>query len=78
MEPLYPNGSVALMKQTGFDYDGAVTRPHLEWKNLHQKVYRKRKGLLRIHQPLITTILFAPYEDEPKIVGINESGIFFH
>ena len=24
MEPSYPNGSVALMKQTGFDYDGAV------------------------------------------------------
>ncbi len=36
-----------------FDYDELLCpRPHLEWKNLHQEVYREAEGLrLRIHQP---------------------------
>ena len=44
MEPLYPNGSVALMKQTGFWLWWCCLRPHLEWKNLpSRKSIGKRK-----------------------------------
>ena len=67
MEPLYPNGSVALMKQTGFDYDGGGLRPHLEREDLYQeKSIGRLKGLrLESINPDYDD-LFAPYEDEPK------------
>ena len=45
MEPLYPNGSVALMKQTGFDYDGAVYALIWNGKTYIKKVYRETEGL---------------------------------
>ena len=45
MEPLYPNGSVALMKQTGFDYDGAVYALIWNGKTYIKKVYREAEGL---------------------------------
>ena len=70
MEPLYPNGSVALMKQTGFDYDGAVYALMWNGKTYIKKVYREAEGLrLESINPDYDD-LFAPYEDEPKIVGI--------
>ena len=70
MEPLYPNGSVALMKQTGFDYDGAVYALIWNGKTYIKKVYREVDGLrLESINPDYDD-LFAPYEDEPKIVGI--------
>ena len=70
MEPLYPNGSVALMKQTGFDYDGAVYALIWNGKTYIKKVYREAEGLrLESINPDYDD-LFAPYEDEPKIVGI--------
>ena len=43
MEPLYPNGSVALMKQTGFDYDGAVYALIWNGKPTSRKSIGKRK-----------------------------------
>ena len=70
MEPSYPNGSVALMKQTGFDYDGAVYALMWNGKTYIKKVYREEEGLrLESINPAYDD-LFAPYEDEPKIVGI--------
>ena len=70
MEPSYPNGSVALMKQTGFDYDGAVYALMWNGKTYIKKVYREEKGLrLESINPAYDD-LFVPYEDEPKIVGI--------
>ena len=52
MEPSYPNGSVALMKQTGFDYDGAVYALMWNGKTYIKKVYREEEGPPpRVHQP---------------------------
>ena len=70
MEPKYPNGSVALMKQTGFDYDGAVYALMWNGKTYIKKVYREAEGLrLESINPDYDD-LFAPYEDQPSIVGI--------
>ena len=70
MEPKYPNGSVALMKQTGFDYDGAVYALLWNGKTYIKKVYREADGLrLESINPDYDD-LFAPYEDNPTIVGI--------
>ena len=70
MEPKYPNGSVALMKQTGFDYDGAVYALMWNGKTYNKKVYREAEGLrLESINPDYED-LFAPYEDQPSIVGI--------
>lgn len=70
MEPKYPNGSVALMKQTGFDYDGAVYALMWNGKTYIKKVYREEDGLrLESINPDYED-LFAPYEDRPQIVGI--------
>ena len=70
MEPKYPNGSVALMKQTGFDYDGAVYALMWNGKTYIKKVYREAEGLrLESINPDYED-LFAPYEDQPSIVGI--------
>ncbi len=70
MEPLYPNGSVALMKQTGFDYDGAVYALMWNGKPTSRKAIEESEGLrLESINPDYDD-LFAPYEDEPKIVGI--------
>ena len=70
MEPKYPNGSVALMKQTGFDYDGAVYALMWNGKTYIKKVYREAEGLrLESINPDYED-LFAPYEDQPTIVGI--------
>ncbi|MBP2621532.1 helix-turn-helix domain-containing protein [Streptococcus panodentis] len=70
MEPKYPNGSVALMKQTGFDYDGAVYALLWNGKTYIKKVYRETEGLrLESINPDYDD-LFAPYEDQPQIVGI--------
>ena len=70
MEPKYPNGSVALMKQTGFDYDGAVYALMWNGKTYIKKVYREAEGLrLESINPDYED-LFALYEDQPSIVGI--------
>ena len=47
-----------------------LSTPHLEWKTYIKKVYREAEGLrLESINPDYDD-LFAPYEDEPKIVGI--------
>ena len=70
MEPTYQNGEVALIRETGFDYDGAVYAVVWDSQTYIKKVYREAEGLrLESINPDYDD-LFAPYEDEPKIVGI--------
>ncbi len=58
--------------ETDWFYDGAVYALIWNGKTVIKKVYRGDEGL----PSTLTTILFAPYEDEPKIVGIVV-GTFF-
>ena len=45
MEPKYQNGSVALIREIGFDYDGAVYAVVCNSQTYIKRVYREEKGL---------------------------------
>ena len=45
MEPKYQNGSVALIRETGFDYDGAVYAVVCNNQTYIKRVYREEDGL---------------------------------
>ena len=45
MEPKYQNGSVALIRETGFDYDGAVYAVVCSNQTYIKRVYREENGL---------------------------------
>ncbi|WP_443031969.1 XRE family transcriptional regulator, partial [Streptococcus parasuis] len=45
MEPTYQNGEVALIRETGFDYDGAVYAVVWDSQTYIKKVYREEEGL---------------------------------
>ena len=51
MEPKYQNGSVALIRETGFDYDGAVYAVVCNNQTYIKRVYREEDGLtFGLHQ----------------------------
>ena len=52
MEPKYQNGSVALIRETGFDYDGAVYAVVCNNQTYIKRVYREEDGWYMIH-PLV-------------------------
>ncbi|HFS1372765.1 TPA: XRE family transcriptional regulator [Streptococcus suis] len=45
MSPTYLDGEVALIRETGFDYDGAVYALVWEGQTFIKKLYREKKGL---------------------------------
>ena len=45
MEPKYQDGSVALIRETGFDYDGAVYAVVCNSQTYIKRVYREEQGL---------------------------------
>ncbi|HEM5140158.1 TPA: helix-turn-helix transcriptional regulator [Streptococcus suis] len=70
MEPVYPDGDVALIRATGFDYDGAVYA--LSWNGsvYIKKLYREEDGFRMVSiNKAKNPERFIPYEDEPIIVG---------
>lgn len=70
MEPKYQNGSVALIRETGFDYDGAVYAVVWNSQTYIKRVYREKHGLRLVSiNPEYQDILIS-YDDDPRIVGI--------
>ncbi|MDY2775816.1 MAG: S24 family peptidase [Streptococcus infantarius] len=69
MEPTYQNGSVALIRETGFDYDGAVYAVVWNSQTYIKKVYREENGLRLVSINKDYTDKFAPYDENPRIVG---------
>lgn len=70
MEPKYQNGSVALIRETGFDYDGAVYAVVCNNQTYIKRVYREENGLRLVSiNPKHKDILIS-YEEDPRIVGI--------
>lgn len=69
MEPTYQNGSVALIRETGFDYDGAVYAVVWNLQTYIKKVYREAEGLRLVSINKDYADKFAPYDDNPRIVG---------
>ena len=70
MEPKYQNGSVALMRETGFDYDGAVYAVVCNNQTYIKRVYREENGLRLVSINPTYQDIFISYEEDPRIVGI--------
>ena len=69
MEPKYQNGSVALIRETGFDYDGAVYAVVWHSQTFIKKVYREENGLRLVSINKDYKDIRIPYDENPRIVG---------
>lgn len=69
MEPDYPNGSVALIKDTGYDYDGAVYAVDWDGQSYIKKVYKEKDGMRLVSLNKKYDDKFAAWEEEPRIIG---------
>ena len=69
MEPKYHNDSVALIRETGFDYDGAVYAVVWNSQNFIKKVYREEGGLRLVSINKAYKDIYIPYDENPRIVG---------
>lgn len=69
MEPKYHNDSVALIRETGFDYDGAVYAVVWNSQTFIKKVYREENGLRLVSINKDYKDIQIPYDENPRIVG---------
>lgn len=69
MEPKYKDGQVALIKETGFDYDGAIYAVVWDGQTYIKKVYKEEDGLRLVSLNSKYSDKFAPYDEEPRIIG---------
>lgn len=69
MEPVYQDGEVALIKEGGFDYNGAVYAIAWNDKVYIKKVYLEDEGYRLVSINKDYPDKFAPAEDKPRIVG---------
>lgn len=70
MEPKYQNGSVALIRETGFDYDGAVYAVVCNTQTYIKRVYQEERGLRLVSINPKYRDIFLLYDEDPRIVGI--------
>lgn len=70
MEPKYQNGSVALIRETRFDYDGAVYAVVCNSQTYIKRVYREEYGLRLVSINPKYQDVFLSYDEDPRIVGI--------
>lgn len=70
MEPKYHNGSVALIRETGFDYDGAVYAVVRSNQTYIKRVYREEDGLRLISINPKYKDAFISYDEDPRVVGL--------
>ena len=69
MTPEFENGSVALIRQTTFDYDGAVYAVEWDAQTYIKHVYREKDGLRLVSANPDYPDKFAPFDDAPRIIG---------
>lgn len=70
MEPKYQNRSVALIRETGFDYDGAVYAVVCNSQTYIKRVYREEHGLKLVSINPKYRDIFLSYDEDPRVVGI--------
>jgi len=70
MEPKYHNGSVALIRETGFDYDGAVYAVVCNNQTYIKRVYREEYGLRLVSINPKYEDIFISYDEDPRVVGV--------
>ncbi len=70
MEPVYPDGDVALIRASGFDYDGAVYTFSWNGSTYIKKFYREEDGFRMVSiNKTKNPDRFIPYEVESIVVG---------
>ena len=69
MEPKFLDGSVALIKDTGWDYDGAIYAVDWDGQSYIKKVYKEKDGLRLVSLNDKYDDKFAKWEEEPRIIG---------
>ena len=69
MEPTYHNGEVALIRESGFDYDGAVYAVVWDSHSYIKKVYREKDGLRLVSINKDYPDKFVSYDDNPRVIG---------
>ena len=69
MEPKYQNGSVALIRETGFDYNGAVYAVVWNEQTYIKRVYLEEDGIRLVSINQKYKDKFIPYNDDPRIIG---------
>lgn len=69
MLPDYVSGEIALIKQTGFDYDGAVYAVVINGQTVIKKVYREDDGIRLVSINTDYADRFVSYEEDITIVG---------
>lgn len=69
MTPEFENGSVALIRQTTFDYDGAVYAVEWDGQTYIKHVYREKDGLRLVSTNPEYPDKFAPFDESPRIIG---------
>ena len=69
MEPVYLSGEVALIREGGFDYDGAVYAVVWNERVYIKKVYLEEVGYRLVSLNPDYSEMFASAEDNPRIVG---------
>ena len=69
MEPAYVNREVALNREGGFDYDGAVYAVVWNERAYIKKVYLEEDGYRLVSLNPDYSDMFASAEDNPRIVG---------
>lgn len=69
MEPTYHNGSVALIRETGFDYDGAVYAVVWNSQTFIKKVYREEEGIRLVSINKDYKDIHITYDENPRIIG---------
>ena len=70
MEPKYHNGSVALIRETGFDYDGAVYAVVCNNQTYLKRVYREEEGLRLVSINPKYKDIFITYDKDSRVVGV--------
>ncbi len=69
MEPEFENGSVALIRDTTFDYDGAVYAIEWDGQTYIKHVYKEATGLRLVSANPKYKDKFAPFDESPRIIG---------
>ena len=69
MEPDYHDRDVALIRECPFDYDGCVYAVDWDGQSYIKKVYKEEKGLRLVSTNEKYSDKFAPYSEEPRIIG---------
>ncbi len=69
MSPHYESGEVALIRETGYDYEGAVYAVVWNDETYIKKVFREKNGIRLVSINKEYKDMFAPFSDEPKVVG---------